>query len=356
MNIIDLETGLLLDSKSYSGGTNTIDIVVNHLGVFILANIDDGFKDNDSSDSYSTQNNNSNFAIILTDYDGNIIEIESYDTTDPSNDLGAQYPKKLVVGIQNKQQPLYAFVSSRDNDQNQRGGIYITQPVDQTALFKTGDTLTSCSSITPNCEMCHSQGWFRWTDGYKIQEGECKLTWDDNFYHQHDDSDPALDIDICVPCYQTCKTCSGPSENEWLSWDSDKVFDSFKGTWTCDPSTSDKYLGLNGEWVSSWGDELTGIKQNKCIRGCPEDTDDYSQKSSTTEALPKSIPINCGSLTKHFSFIEDVTSFTPVYLSNWMEKSYTTTFWIRVSSTSYETFKLLSYGKLSLENWCLTQI
>jgi len=123
-----------------------------------MANIKDGFKDNDSSDSYSTQNSNTNFAIIFADHDGNIIEIESYDTTDSVNDLGAEYPKKLVIGIQNKQQPLYAFISSRDNDEGQRGGIFITQPTDQTALFKTGDTLASCGSVTPNCELCHSQG------------------------------------------------------------------------------------------------------------------------------------------------------------------------------------------------------
>ena len=153
-----MRTGFKLSSKTYTGGTEAIDMVVNHLGVFMLANIDDGFKDNDSSDSYSTQNSKSNFAIIFTDHDGNIIEIESYDTTDASNDLGAEYPKRLVVGIQNKQQPLYAFISSRGNDQNQRGGIYISQPVDQEVLFKTGDTLASCSSITPNCELCHSQG------------------------------------------------------------------------------------------------------------------------------------------------------------------------------------------------------
>ena len=153
-----MRTGFQLSSKTYTGGTEPIDMVVNHLGIFILANIDDGFKDNDSSDSYSTQNSKSNFAIILADHVGNIIEIESYDTTDAANDLGAEHPKRLVIEIQNKQQPLYAFISSRDNDQNQRGGIYITQPTDQEALFRVGDTLASCSSVTPNCELCHSQG------------------------------------------------------------------------------------------------------------------------------------------------------------------------------------------------------
>ena len=347
MDIIDLRTGVTLSSKTYTGATQAIDIVANHLGVYMLANIDDGFKDNDSSDSYSTQNSNTNFAIILADHDGNIIEIESYDTTDAVNDLGAEYPKKLVVGIQNKQQPLYAFISSRGNDQNQRGGIYITQPTDQQALFKTGDTLVSCSSVTANCELCHSEGWFRWTDGYKIQDGECKLTCSDYFYHQYDDIDDSLDIDICVPCHQTCKTCSGPSEYECLTWDADKVPDLSKGTWTWNPSNLEKYLGLGGIWVSNWGHELTGIKQNKCVRGCSEDSDDYSQKANLLKALPKSTKTNCESLTKHFSFTENVTIYTPLSPENLMQESFTTTFWIKVKSTSYPSFIILSYGKLS---------
>jgi len=153
LDVIDLRTGSTLTSKTYSGAKNAIDIVVNHFGVFMLANIDDGFSDVDSSDSYSTQNGNNNFAIIFTDHDGSIIEIESYDTTDVANDLGAEYPKKLVIGIQNKQKPLFGFISNRDNDENQRGGIYITQPTDQDALFTIGNTLASCSSVTPNCEL-----------------------------------------------------------------------------------------------------------------------------------------------------------------------------------------------------------
>ena len=345
LDVIDLRTGSTLTSKTYSGTTSAIDIVVNHLGVFMLANIDDGFNDVDSPDSYSTQNGNNNFAIIFTDHDGNIIEIESYDTTDPSNDLGAEYPKKLVVGIQNKHQPLFGFISTRNNDENQRGGIYITQPTDQNALFTTGNTLASCGSVTPNCELCPSRGWFKWEDGYKIQNGECKLTCDDYHYHKHDDTDDTLDIDICDPCHQTCKTCSGPSEYECLSWDIDKEFDSVKGTWTWDPLSSDKYLGLNGEWKPSCGDELTGIYKNRWVRGCPEDSDDYSQKSNLIEALHKSSPINWESLTKHLIIIENTSAPLPFYVDHNMGISYTATFWIRVNSTSYSNFTILSLGK-----------
>jgi len=347
LDIIDLRTGVTLTSKTYNGGTQAIDIVVNHLGVFMIANIDDGFKDNDSSDSYSTQNSNTNFAIILADYDGNIIEIESYDTTDAANNLGAEYPKRLVIGIQNKQQPLYAFISTRNNNQNQRGGIYITQPVDQEALFKTGDTISSCSSVTPNCELCHSQGWFRWTDGYKIQEGECKHTCDDYFFHQHDDNDPLLDINICVPCHQTCKTCSGPSEYECLTWDADKVPDATKGTWTWNSLNPEKYLGSEGLWVPNCGEELTGIKQNKCVRGCSEDSDDYSQKADLSQVLPKSTKINWESLTQHLSFSQDF-SLTMRLNQFETDKGVTTTAWIKVFPTFNSTFSLFSYGKLVL--------
>jgi len=311
----------------------------------MLANIDDGFNDVDSPDSYTTQNGNKNFAIIFTDHDGNIIEIESYDTTDPINDLGAEYPKKLVVGIHNKQQPFYGFISTRNNDENQRGGIYITQPTDQDALFTTGNTLASWSSVTSNCELWHSQGWFKWKDGYKIQNGECKLTCDDYFYHKHDDTDDTLDIDICIPCHQTCKTCSGPSENKCLSWDIGKVPDTSKGTWTWDPLSPDKYLGLNGEWTSSCGEELTGIYKDKWVRGCPEDSDDYSQRSNLVEALPKSSPINWENLTKHFILSEDITIPLPFYSERGVGDSYTATFWIRVNSTSYSNFTILSNGK-----------
>ena len=86
---------------------------------------------------------------------------------------------------------------------------------------------------------------------------------------------------------------------------------------------------------------MTGIKQNKCVRGCPEDSDDYSQKADITKSLPKSSPINCESLTKHLSFIEDVTISTPMIIDFDKRNSYTVTFWIRVLSTSNQTFTIV---------------
>ena len=158
---IDIGTGLELWAKKYSGGTNNtpIDLVVNHLGIFMLAKIGDGFKDLSSVDSFTTQNSNSNFGIIYANHDGNIIEIESYDTSDPANNLGADYPKRLVVGVQNKHQPIFTFLSARDEqDDYQGGGVFITQPVNNSALFAAGDSLASCSSVTSNCELCNSNG------------------------------------------------------------------------------------------------------------------------------------------------------------------------------------------------------
>ena len=62
-----------------------------------MANIGNGFKLDGASDTFSTQNSKINFALIYSDYNGNIIEIESYDTSSSSNSLGAEYPKKLII-------------------------------------------------------------------------------------------------------------------------------------------------------------------------------------------------------------------------------------------------------------------
>ena len=76
---------------------NSLDIVVNHFEIFMMANIGNEFKLNGATDSYSTQNSLTNFALIYADYSGSIIEIESYDTTAPANSLGVNYLKKLVI-------------------------------------------------------------------------------------------------------------------------------------------------------------------------------------------------------------------------------------------------------------------
>ena len=67
LQIIDMRTGAELSTKTYTGSSvsKPINIVANHLGVFMLADIEDGFKDNDSVDTYATQNSNTNFAIDL---------------------------------------------------------------------------------------------------------------------------------------------------------------------------------------------------------------------------------------------------------------------------------------------------
>ena len=114
LTIINLRTGVEVSTQIYGSTSDesTLDIVVNHFGIFMMANIGNGFKLNGATDSYSTQNSNSNFALIYADYSGNIIEIESYDTTSSSNNLGANYPKKLIITRQNKQDPFYSFIKN----------------------------------------------------------------------------------------------------------------------------------------------------------------------------------------------------------------------------------------------------
>ena len=125
--------------------------MANRFGLFVLASISDGFTRYSATDSYSTQNSNVNFAILFLDLDGNILEIESYDTDDVANDLGAPHPQKLIIGIQDKHAPLYGLISTRDDGTtNQGGGIYITQPTDQQALFVSGSSLIACSALS-NC-------------------------------------------------------------------------------------------------------------------------------------------------------------------------------------------------------------
>lgn len=202
LSVLDLRTGLELTTKLYGSTVDDtpIDLVVNHFGVFMIGDIGNGFKDQNSADSYQTQNSKLNFAIIFCDYDGNIQEIESYDTTDVSNDISGDYPLRLFITRENKQEPLYMFITYRNDEKyHVKGGVSLTQVANQQGLFVTGSSLAACSSIS-NCELCSSNICFKCTDGYKVQEGVCKLTCDDYFYHQYDDTvDNSNDIDICLP-------------------------------------------------------------------------------------------------------------------------------------------------------------
>ena len=351
LTIIDLRTGSEISRKIFGSTTDdsAIDIVVNHFGVYVLANIGDGFKDSSATDSFTTQNSNTNFAVMLLDYDGNIHEIESYDSADAANSLGAEYPKKLIVGRQNKHDPLYAFISTRDDGTtNQGGGVYITQPASQQSLFVTGTNLAAWGGSLPNWELCHSSVCFKCSDGYKVQKGECKLACDDYFYHQHDDADNTKDIDICVPCHETCKTCSDSSEYGCLTCDTGtgKVHDSTAGTCKCDTSLANKYLGLYGTCVSSCGDELAAIKQYKWMRTCPEDSDDYSAIIDITTARSKSASTDWYDLSRHLYVTEGVTLSSHLYnlpISNL--GSFSQTFWIRIESTSATNFPIFSSSK-----------
>ena len=104
LTIIDLRTGSELGSKLFGSSSNeeAYNIVVNYVGMFITCNIGNGFMEQGSSNSYTTQNLALNFAILFLDCSGSIIEIESYDSS--ANSLGADYPKALIVGRLNKQE------------------------------------------------------------------------------------------------------------------------------------------------------------------------------------------------------------------------------------------------------------
>ena len=366
LQTVDFRTGLELNKKRYLGSSQSqpIFMVVNHLGIFMLANIENGFKDLSSADSFTTQNSQTNFGIIHADYDGNIIEIESYDTSDSANDLGAEYPKRLVVGVQNKHQPIFTFLSARDEQNDyQGGGVFITQPANNSALFAVGDSLASCSSVTPNCELCSSNGWFKCTSGYKIQNGECKLSWDTGFFQVRDDTNDALDIDICLPCHKSCLTCSDSTETGWLSWDSDKLIDNTKGTWEWNQSSGPKFMGVDGTWTSTCGNLLPAKYDKKCVKTCPENSDDYLQKIDTVNPRAKSSQTNCQSLTKHFKVeegITDIPSFGESLLSR--KNSYTMTLWVKVTETTNGEFTITSSSKFSvnfrynIDNWSIQQL
>jgi hypothetical protein len=147
LTIIDLRTGVELLSKVYGSARDdaALDLVVNQLRSVCHGQCwkwiqRQGF----TWRLLATQNGKDNFALIFMDYDGNIQEVESYDTTDVANDLNGDYPKELIVARKDKQEPLYAFLSYRYSDDIKlKGGFYLTYPADQQALFVTGNSLAS---------------------------------------------------------------------------------------------------------------------------------------------------------------------------------------------------------------------
>ncbi|CAI2385241.1 unnamed protein product [Moneuplotes crassus] len=353
LKVIDQDTGLelLAKTKKYTGGAvhSPIDMAINHLGIFLLANIGDGFQDLESLDTYTTQNANTNFAIIYIDHDGNILEIESYDTFDLANDLGANYPKRLVIGVTNKQQPVFTFLSSRDDKNDyQGGGIFVTQSANNSALFATGDTLAACSSVAPNCELCSSHGCLKCSPGYKLQNTECKLTCDIGYFQVKDDPDDTLDIDICLPCHRSCLTCSDSTEAGCLTCTADKVLNSTKKTCTCDQSSGDKFMDGAGACVSSCGELLTGRYKHQCVRSCLEDSDDYVQRSSLVQPFTKSTANNCESTTQHYKVTEGTTNNLEIYKTRRGVKKFSFTSWVRISSASAIEFDLYTIDNLSL--------
>ena len=88
----------------------------------------------------------------------------------------------------------------------------------------------------------------------------CKANCDNYFYYQHDAADITKDINIWLSWYETWKTCSGFTKTTWTIWDTDKVYDISKNSCKWDTSGSNKLLGLNGLWVTSWDYEFSLTK------------------------------------------------------------------------------------------------
>ena len=313
--------------------------------MFLACNIGNEFKLEGSSDSYLTQNGVINFAVLFTDWSGNIQEIESYDAS--IINLGAEYPKALIVGRLNKQEPIFVFMSSRnDGTNNQGGGLYFTQPQNQQALFVTGNSLASCSGSSPNCQLCYNSIWFLWVDGYKIKDGAWVINCPDYYYVLHDDADNSKDIDICTPWYNSCKTWSGIASTDWKSWDSDKVYDGTIHTCTWDPSSLTKYLGLGTSWVSSCDYGLTSTKYNQWMRSCTEDSEDLSSFLAPAVARTKSTPTNWYDLSRHFYFTQEVTNgFSVLKFDVQNQSIFTITLWAYITSTSNNSITLVNNGK-----------
>jgi hypothetical protein len=350
ISIIDVRTGIELSTKVYGSSVDDspLDLVVNQFGLYVMAIIGNGFKDLDAADDYSTQNVVDNFALILLDHSGNIQEIESYDKTDVVNNLNGDYPKELIIARKNKQQPLYAFLNYRKHeDLNFKGGVYLTYPTDHQALFTAGNSLVACSGVSPNCELCSTSICFKWEDGYKVQNGIWKLTWDDYFYHQYDDlSDDSKDIDICLPCHETCKTWSDGTSRGCLTCDADKVYDNTYKTWTWDDTSVNKYLGLNGIWVSNCDFGLAAIKANECYKAWPSDSDNYSASKGIT-AREKSTSFDWYNLDRHLYFEENASDVLKV-LNGETEflDQFTFTFWIYINQSSHSAIPILGSSNL----------
>jgi hypothetical protein len=183
---------------------------------------------------------------------------------------------------------------------------------------------------------------FKWEDGYKIQNGVCKSAWDDYFYHQYDDlSDDTKDIDICLPCHETCKTWSDGTARGCLTWAADKVYDSTYKTCAWDTSTANKYLGLNGACVSAWDFGLAAIKANECYRTWPSDSDNYSSTKGAV-ASEKSTSFSWYNLDRHLYFEEGVTEvLKSVNVRARYLDQFTFTFWIYINQSSYSTIPIL---------------
>ena len=348
LTIIDLRTGTEMSSKLYGSSYNEVayNIVVNYVGMFILWNIGNGFKLEGSPDSYSTQNRVSNFALIFADLSGNIQEIESYDTS--TNNLGAEYPKAVVVGRLNKQEPIFFFMSTRDDGtDNQGGGLYFTNLQNQQSLFVTGNSLASCGGSSPNCLLCRNSICFLWVDGYKIKDGTWVSSCPDYYYVVHDDADNSKDIDICIPCHKSCKTWSGIASTDWNSCDPDKVYDAVSHTCTWNPSSLTKYLGIGSSCVANCDFGLTAIKNNMWMRNCPEDSEDLPSFLNPTIARSKSSPTGWYDLSRHFYFTQDLTNGVQVRKFELNDQSiFTITFWIYIVSTSSSTLTVFYNGNI----------
>ena len=224
--------------------------------------------------------------------------------------------------------------------------FYITKLINQEPLFIFGNSTNEWSIISQNWERWSYHVWFKWKDGYLIQNGKCVPSWTDGFY-QHSDIHNLKLFLLCLPCHENCKSCNGANFNNCLSCYEDKQFNQIAHTWNWGLNDIHKYLGSNGTWVSKWEGSFSSIYKNSWMKNCPKSSTDFMSTINISKPREKQEDFNCFNLTRHLFFKENITYGYPLERVKRMDSQlFTFTFWIYFNSSSSIEIELFSFGKI----------
>eukprot|EP00347_Sterkiella_histriomuscorum_P007679 403347989 len=350
------ENGFIEKKDIYGSPSDdkALDLVVTYQGLHLLALINNPFLPHrDADKQWKTQNSKQNLAVILFDFEDQIVDVESYDMTLAS--AINPYPIRMfVTRVPNTIKQRYTFISHRSNlAVDKKGGLFITYFNDYDLVYglNIGCGVSNCAKCsykkTSKCLECNS--------GYLLWQHSCYASTCPSFSFQYNDQNGNA-VDYCKDCHYSCKSCSGTSDEMCTSCCTNgicgSVFDRVPSLGKCDCPVGMKES--NGICSFQCQLDLGASSATRCYPQCPFNS--YPSLQYDQAAAQERTEYNAGAssacdlYTNHLKFDKSGKGLRlpgPANLQD-IPKEFSIGFWVSPTILNTNSFFINAFGRVQV--------